>query len=127
MDKARILLIEDDEDNLELVRFLLNQEGYEVLLARDGRRGLELAETEQPNLILLDMSIPEIDGWKLAGILKHSPKTHAIGIVALTGHTAPGDRKRAIDAGCDGYISKPLDIPAFAGQVGGYLNKIRPE
>lgn len=127
MEKVRILVIEDDEDNLELVRFLLDQEGYEVLLARDGRRGLELAEAEHPNLVLLDMSIPEIDGWKLAGMLKDSPKTRGIGIIALTGHTAPGDRKRAIDAGCDGYISKPLDIPAFAGVVSEYLEKIKPE
>lgn len=127
MEKARILVIEDDEDNLELVRFLLDQAGYEVLLARDGRRGLELAEAEHPDLVLLDMSIPEIDGWKLAGILKQSPKTHGIRIVALTGHTAPGDRKRAMDAGCDGYISKPLDIPAFAGLVGEHLEKIKPE
>lgn len=127
MEKARILVIEDDEDNLELVRFLLDQEGYEVQLARDGRRGLEMAETERPNLILLDMSIPEIDGWKLAGILKQSPKLRGTSIVALTGHTAPGDRKRAMDAGCDGYISKPLDIPAFAGIVGEYLAKIKPK
>ncbi len=121
MGKVRILVIEDDEDNLELVRFLLDQAGYEVLSARDGRHGLELAEDQTPDLILLDMSIREIDGWKLAGMRKNAPKTKDIRIVALTGHTAPGDRKRAIDAGCDGYISKPLDIPAFVGQVSSFL------
>ncbi len=123
MGKGRILVIEDDEDNLELVCFLLEQAGFELLQARDGREGLDLAFSHHPQMILLDMSIPEVDGWKVARQLKDSPETRDILIVALTGHTAPGDRKKALDAGCDGYISKPLDIPEFATEVAEYLEK----
>ncbi len=123
MSKGRILVVEDNEDNLELVCFLLKQAGYEVLQAVDGRKGLALANSQQPDMILLDMSIPEIDGWSVARQLKEDPDTKNIFIVALTGHTAPGDRKRALHAGCDGYISKPLDIPTFTSQVAAYLEK----
>ena len=127
MSKGCILIVEDDEDNLELVCFLLKQAGFDVLQARDGRQGMELAFSRRPDMILLDMSIPEIDGWKLARQLKDDPETRGISVVALTGHTAPGDRKRAIDAGCDGYISKPLDLPAFTEQVTAYLeNRQKP-
>lgn len=123
MGKGRILIVEDNIDNLDLVRFLLEQDGYEVIQARDGRSGLELAKTDRPDLILLDMSIPEIDGWKVARQLKDTPETSHICIVALTAHILPGDRKKALDAGCDGFISKPLDIPTFAEEVSTYLAK----
>lgn len=127
MAKARILVIEDNEDNLELVSFLLGQDGYEVIQAKDGRQGLDLVLSERPDMILLDMSIPEVDGWKVARQLRDDPQTQSICIVALTGHTAPGDRKRAFDAGCNGYISKPLDIPNFTNEVTTYLVKYRSE
>jgi two-component system, cell cycle response regulator DivK len=117
MRKARILVIEDNLDNYDLVRFLLQQEGYEVMGAYDGRTGLTLARERKPDLILLDLSIPEISGWNLAAQIKANPETAHICILALTGHTLPGDRKRALDAGCDGYISKPLDIPDFIEQI----------
>jgi two-component system, cell cycle response regulator DivK len=123
MGKGRILIVEDNIDNLDLVRFLLEQDDYEVIQARDGRSGMELAQLEQPDLILLDMSIPEVDGWKVARRLKELPSTSKICIVALTAHILPGDRKKALDAGCDGFISKPLDIPNFVEQVSGYLEK----
>lgn len=127
MAKSKILIVEDDEDNLELVCFLLEQDGYETLQARDGRHGMELARSEHPEMILLDMSIPEIDGWQVAHLLKESAETREMIIVALTGHTAPGDRKRALDAGCDGYISKPLDTPTFCAQVTELLEKFRKQ
>jgi two-component system, cell cycle response regulator DivK len=117
MRKARILVIEDNLDNYDLVRFLLQQEGYDVMGAYDGRTGLTLARERKPDLILLDLSIPEISGWNLAAQIKANPETAHIRILALTGHTLPGDRKRALDAGCDGYISKPLDIPDFIEQI----------
>ena len=117
MKKRSILLIEDDADNRHLVRFMLEQEGYEVIEAFDGRDGLEKAKKIMPDLVLLDMSIPEIDGWKLASQLKKDEITHSLCVVALTGHTMAGDRQRALDAGCDGYISKPLDVHRFASQV----------
>lgn len=123
MSKGSILVVEDNEDNLELVCFLLEQAGFEVLQATDGRAGLDLALLHTPDMVLLDMSIPEVDGWKVARQLKDNSETQKIIIVALTGHTAPGDRMRALNAGCDGYISKPLDIPSFTDQVAGYMQK----
>jgi CheY-like chemotaxis protein len=125
MSKGRVLVIEDNIDNMDLVRFLLEQVDYEVQEARDGRTGLDLAYQDHPDLILLDMSIPEVDGWKVARQLKDDPRTSTICIVALTAHILPGDRKKALDAGCDGFISKPLDIPSFAGQVSAYLEKFK--
>jgi len=123
MEKTRILVIEDNEDNLELVRFLLEQGGYEVKGAQDGRMGLEQAYKLQPDLILLDMSLPEIDGWEVAQQLKANPAGQEMLVVALTAHALPGDRKKAIDAGCDGYISKPLDVPNFTKMIANLLHK----
>lgn len=123
MPKARILVIEDNLDNYDLVRFLLQQEGYAVTGAHDGRAGLEMVRQSRPDLVLLDLSLPEISGWQLARELKSSPNTAGIMILALTGHTLPGDRQRALDSGCDGYISKPLDIPEFIKEVERFLQK----
>jgi len=107
MSRGRVLLVEDNEDNFELVRFLLERAGYVVLGARNGKEGLKKAGREHPDLILMDLSLPEMDGWAAARAIKADPKTRQIPLLALTAHTLPGDRKRAIEAGCDGYISKP--------------------
>ncbi|BAJ65030.1 MULTISPECIES: response regulator [Anaerolinea] len=117
----RILVIEDNADNLELVRFLLEQAGFQIISAMDGLDGLEKARSLKPDLVLLDMSLPELDGWHLAKQLKESPETAHILIVALTAHTLPGDRRRALEAGCDGFISKPLNVARFASQIQEYL------
>jgi two-component system, cell cycle response regulator DivK len=122
MSKSRVLIVEDNLDNRLLVAFLLEQGNFEVLQAENGREGLEKARLHHPDLLLLDMSIPEIDGWSLARMLKASPDTQSICIVALTGHTLPSDRKKALEAGCDGYISKPLDTANFVHEVSAYLN-----
>lgn len=119
----RILVIEDNADNLELVRFLLEQAGFQVISAMDGLDGLEKARSLKPDLVLLDMSLPELDGWHLAKQLKESPETAHIPIIALTAHTLPGDRRRALEAGCDGFISKPLNVARFASQIQEYLNQ----
>ncbi|MEJ5314870.1 MAG: response regulator [Anaerolinea sp.] len=119
----RILVIEDNPDNLELVRFLLEQAGFQVISAVDGLEGLEKARTQRPDLILLDMSLPELDGWHLAKQLKDAEETASIPIIALTAHTLPGDRRRALEAGCDGFISKPLNVARFASQIEEYLNR----
>ena len=116
-----ILIIEDNRDNLDMVKFLVENAGYQVLEALNGRVGLEIARQSKPNLVLLDLSIPELDGWKLAEELKSHPETSSIRIIAMTGHTLPGDRQRAFDAGCDGYISKPLDVPHFIEQIEKFL------
>jgi two-component system cell cycle response regulator DivK len=127
MAKAKILVIEDNPDNLQLVVFLLERAGYEVLKAIDGRQGLEVVNLHKPNLVLIDLSIPEIDGWTLAQEIKSHPETAKIVLVALTAHTLPGDRKRALDAGCNGYISKPLDVRNFVSQVELLLSGRQPE
>jgi CheY-like chemotaxis protein len=118
---SKILVIEDNADNLELVRFLLNNAGHEVLTACDGVAGLKIIREDHPHLILLDLAIPEIDGWEMAGILKRDPETKDVPLIALTAHTLPGDRRRALDAGCDGYISKPIDVAKFVETVEGFL------
>lgn len=121
--RVKILVIEDDQDIQELVEFLLTRAGYQVLKALDGRSGLEMAESEKPNLILLDLGIPSIDGWKLAGRIKQNPQLKHIPILAVTGHNLPGDRRQAIQSGCDGFITKPLDITTFLIQVEAFLEK----
>ncbi len=121
MSSATVLIIEDNRDNLDMVKFLLESAGYQVLEALNGRLGLEIARKQKPALVLLDLSIPELDGWKLAETLKKDPETASIRIIAMTGHTLPGDRQRAFDAGCDGYLSKPLDVPHFIEQVDKFL------
>jgi len=113
MEKYRVLIVEDNADNLELVRFLLIRAGYEVFSGRDGHEGLNISRLEKPDLILMDLSLPGMDGWTAAKELKSDPQTDQIPLLAITAHTLPGDRKRAIDAGFDGYISKPIDVIHF--------------
>ncbi len=128
MSDIRVLLVEDNLDNFELVRFLLEQGGYKVLEARNGREGLDVARRELPDLIVMDLSLPEIDGWKAAGELKADPKTAAIPLLALTAHTLPGDRQRALSAGFNGFISKPIDIKTFPTKISRALeNRTKPE
>jgi two-component system, cell cycle response regulator DivK len=121
MEHICIAVVEDDADNLELVHILLDQAGFQVLTAMDGQSALELIREKLPDLVLLDLTIPEIDGWHLAHRLKADPQTQSIKLVALTAHTLPGDRKRALESGCDGYITKPLDVRNFAAQIRSYL------
>ncbi len=125
MEKARVLLAEDDEDNFDLVSLLLQRAGYEVLAARNGREALEIARREHPDAILMDLSLPEVDGWTVVRKLRASPHTQDIPILALTAHTLPGDRKRAIEAGCDGYFSKPLNVTGFGQAIAEAVAKAR--
>jgi Response regulators consisting of a CheY-like receiver domain and a winged-helix DNA-binding domain len=123
MAAGRILVIEDNLDNLELVSFLLERGGFETIKATDGRSGLEMARAELPDLILMDLTIPEIDGWHLAQQLKQGPATANIPLLAMTAHILPGDRKKAMDSGCDGYITKPLDIPNFIPNIEKHIKR----
>jgi CheY-like chemotaxis protein len=125
MSKLRVLLAEDNEDNFDLVSLLLQRAGYEVLAARDGKEALEMARSQKPDLILMDLSLPEIDGWTVARRLKANAETKNIPIFALTAHTLPGDRKRALEAGCDGYFSKPLSVAGFGQALAEALEKVR--
>jgi two-component system cell cycle response regulator DivK len=107
---AKILIVEDNEMNRDMLSRRLMKKGYTVAIATDGLMGVEMAHTEKPDLILLDMSLPEIDGWEAAKRLKADATTQAIPIIALTAHAMVQDKERAIAAGCDEYDTKPVEI-----------------
>jgi CheY-like chemotaxis protein len=109
----RILVVEDNEWSRDIIARRLSRRGYQVICAADGRRGIAMAHDQSPDLILMDMSLPEIDGWDAVRRLKADPATRAIPIVALTAHAMASDRKKAIDAGCDDYYTKPVDFESL--------------
>lgn len=119
---SRILVTEDDPQNLYLVKFLLESSGHEVLVATDGEEAVSVARAERPDLVLMDMLLPRMDGYEATRILKSDPAP-AMPIVALTAYSMKGDREAILRAGCDGYISKPIDPEVFVGQVEAYLPK----
>jgi two-component system cell cycle response regulator DivK len=127
MAKPRILVVEDDDDTQGMVRFLLEYKGYEVLLAKDGKHGLEVANREKPDLILLDLAMPEMDGWSVAHRLKGDPATKAIPVIAVTAYTMSSDRRMAFNAGCDGFIGKPMNVPEFIAEIEKFLGKSKTE
>jgi CheY-like chemotaxis protein len=107
---AKILLVEDNEMNRDMLSRRLIRQGYEVLLAYDGVRGIQMAESERPDLVLMDMSLPELDGWEATQRLKADPATCAIPIIALTAHAMAADKEKALAAGCDDYDTKPIEL-----------------
>ena len=113
MSKGRILVVEDNMDNYELVRFILERAGYDVFLAMNGRDGVSAARFQKPDLILMDLGMPEMDGWLAAEELKADEITKPIPLYALSAYTLPSERKRALEAGCDGYLSKPILMEGF--------------
>ena len=113
----RILVVEDNEMNRDVLSRRLVRHGYEVLLAADGAGGLAIAHAEQPDLILMDLAMPEVDGWECARRLKAAPRTRAIPIIALSAHAMTGDRQKALDAGCDDFDTKPLDFGALLEKI----------
>ena len=113
MTGKRILIVEDDMDNFQLVRFILERAGYDVFLAVNGRDGVDAARYQLPDLILMDLGLPEMDGWEASEKLKSNEATKAIPLFALTAHTLPRERLRALQAGCDGYFSKPIHVESF--------------
>jgi CheY-like chemotaxis protein len=127
MEKTRILIMEDDDDTQGMVRFLLEYKGYDVLVAKDGKHGLEIAHQEKPDLILLDLAMPEMDGWSVAHKLKEDPATTEIPVIAVTAYTMSSDRRKALNAGCDGFISKPMNVPEFIAEVEKFLGKRKTE
>jgi len=104
-----VLLVEDNEDNLVIYCTILRHAGYTVVEARDGQAGIDAAHEKQPAIILMDVSIPLVDGWEATRRLKADPATAAIPIIALTAHALASDQQKAVDAGCDGYIAKPAE------------------
>jgi len=115
--KRKILVVEDNEDNLQVVCDELEYAGYEVVSAGDGEEAIEKTLAETPDLILMDVSIPIIDGWEVTRRLKADPKTGNIPIIALTAHAMAGDEEKAKAAGCDGYIAKPCTPDEVAARV----------
>lgn len=118
-----VLLIEDNDDNLRIYSTILTYAGYRVLEATDGEAGLASARAAQPDLILMDVSIPKIDGWEATRILKADPATSSIPVIALTAHALASDRERAEDIGFDGYISKPAEPRLVLAEVERRLGK----
>jgi two-component system cell cycle response regulator DivK len=114
---SRILIVEDNEMNRDMLSRRLQRRGYEVILAMDGRRGLAVARSEAPDLILMDMSLPEIDGWEVARRLKSDNTTRAIPVIALTAHAMTSDRQRALEAGCDDYDTKPVEFERLLTKI----------
>lgn len=125
MKGSRILIVDDNRDNMELIRFLVEQSGHQVITARHGKEGLQLAQEQRPDLILLDLAMPELDGWEVARELKAEPLTRDIPLIAITAYAMPGNRRKALDSGFDDYITKPLHIPTFGEQIGRLLEKNR--
>jgi two-component system cell cycle response regulator DivK len=114
---TRILYVEDNEDNVYMLRHRLERKGIEVIVATDGEAGIAAAERERPDLILMDLSLPVIDGWEAARRLKSAPATRAIPIIALSAHAMAGDRERALAAGCDDYDTKPVNLKGLLAKI----------
>ena len=123
---AKILLVEDNEMIRDMLSERLGRKGHQVRLATDGAQGLALARAETPELILMDMSLPIIDGWQAARELKNAPETRAIPIIALTAHAIAGDREKTLAAGCDDYATKPVDFPQLLGKIQTLLKREWP-
>jgi two-component system cell cycle response regulator DivK len=119
----KLLIIEDNETNRDLLSRRLQRRGYEIILAIDGQQGVEMARSETPNLILMDMALPVVDGWEATRRLKSIPQTRSIPIIALSAHAMAGDREKALQAGCDDYDTKPIELDRLLGKIVALLNK----
>jgi CheY-like chemotaxis protein len=125
MSKGRILVVEDNMDTYELVHFILEKNGYDTFLAMNGRDGVNAATKQMPDLIIMDLAMPEMDGWTAMRLIKSDVRTSSIPMVALTAHVLPADRQRAMDAGCDEYITKPMDLLDLVDSVDYWLSKVK--
>jgi CheY-like chemotaxis protein len=114
---AKILLVEDNEMNRDMLSRRLIRRGYDVALAVDGEQGVAMALSEAPGLILMDMSLPGLDGWEATRQIKATPQTRGIPVVALTAHAMAGDREKALAAGCDDFDTKPVDLERLLGKI----------
>jgi CheY-like chemotaxis protein len=120
---VKILLVEDNEMNRDMLSRRLIRKGYDVIMAVDGEEGVRMTISEKPDLVLMDMSLPILDGWEATRQLKANPETQSIPIMALTAHAMSGDREKTLGAGCDDYDTKPIDLPRLLGKIEGLLNK----
>ena len=123
MSKGSVLIVEDNMDTYELVNFILQKDGFDTFLAVNGRDGVDAAIKQKPDLIIMDLSMPEMDGWAATSLIKRNPTVKSIPVIVLTAHALPGDRQRAMDAGCDQYITKPMDLEDLVRYVDHWINK----
>ncbi len=117
----KILLVEDNEMNRDMLSRRLERKGYEVVMALDGQQGVDMAASESPDLILMDMSLPVLDGWDATKAIKGNDSTQGIPVIALTAHAMTGDEEQARAAGCDDYDTKPVDLARLLGKIEGLL------
>jgi CheY-like chemotaxis protein len=122
----RILYVEDNDDNVYVVKNRLTRAGHTVLVAVDGQQGVDMALTERPDLILMDLSLPELDGWEATKRLKAAPETKTIPVIALSAHAMAGDREKALAAGCDDYDTKPVDFTRLRAKIDALLPRGAP-
>jgi CheY-like chemotaxis protein len=120
---TRVLYVEDNEDNVYVLKGRLTRKGYTVLVASDGAQGTSMAATEQPEIILMDLSLPVLDGWEATRRIKAGESTRHIPVIALTAHAMTGDREKALAAGCDDFDTKPVDIDRLIGKIQALLEK----
>lgn len=120
---CKILVVEDNEMNRDMLSRRLQRKGYQIVIAIDGKEGIALAHSETPDLILMDLRLPEIDGWQATRTLKADEATRSIPIIALTAHAMAGDREKALEAGCDDYDTKPVDFARLYGKIRALLEK----
>ena len=117
----KVLIVEDDEMNRDMLSRRLERRGFSVAIAKDGRQGVEMARSEKPDLVLMDMSLPVMDGWSATRAIKADPEVSKIPVIALTAHAMEGDREKALAAGCDEYDTKPVDLPRLLGKMQKFL------
>ena len=123
-ENVKILYVEDNPENRLLVRRILMAEDFEVIEAGDAYQAMKILETNQPDLILMDINLPEVDGYTLTARMKENPKLSQVPIIALTANVMKGDRERILDSGCDGYIQKPIDVDALPNQIRSFLGDV---
>jgi two-component system cell cycle response regulator DivK len=123
MKMSKILLVEDNEMNRDMLSRRLVRKGYQVIMAFDGQQAVDLAALENPDLILMDMSLPVIDGWEATRRIKAAAATRTIPVIALTAHAMSGDREKALEAGCDDYDTKPIELPRLLDKIASMLDR----
>ncbi len=117
----KILIVEDNEMNRDMLSRRLERRGFAIVMAMDGQQGVEMTRSEKPDLILMDMSLPVMDGWAATQAIKADPELSKIPVIALTAHAMAGDREKAMAAGCDDYDTKPIELPRLLEKIGKFL------
>lgn len=122
---TRVLLVEDNEMNRDMLSRRLTRRGYEIIFAMDGQQGVDLARSERPDIILMDMSLPVLDGWEATRRVKADSVTCGVPVIGLSAHAMSGDREKAIEAGCDDYDTKPVELDRLIGKIERLLNRAK--